>query len=230
MLPLIGPAIVLVAAVLFWRLSPGPEARSPAPEATTSADGWAVVDFSSLKPGGVPAGWDVVRGTFGAVERDGRMVLEMQAEPMVEGNVTCGQLLTRGGGLRARMRGERSRRATPRFAISLNGDAEFMLRAVPSGKVVEITTVTEQILASAPWTWQPGKWLWLELRVQPESGGSGAVFEGRVWTEGEPRPDAATVRFRSATPPGILRPALRGAPYALRPIETDRLELFRPDQ
>lgn len=229
MLPLIGPVLALVAAGLIWRLSPDAE-NTPVPAADAGpSENWAAVDFSGLKPGSMLPGWDVVRGTFGVAERDGRVMLALEPEPMAEGNLTCGQLLVRGGGIRARMRGERSRRAAPRFAVSLNGDTEFILRAVPSGKVMELATVTEQILASVPWTWQPAKWLWLELQVQPQPDG-GAVFEGRAWAEDEPRPAAAGIRHRIPGLPGILRPALRGAPFALRPIETDRIELLRPDR
>lgn len=226
-IPLIGPAILLVAAVCIWQLSPtgGPDERPVADAA--SGEQWNAVDFSELKAGGTIPGWDVVRGTFGLVERDGRVMLEMQPEPMTEGNVTCGQLMTSGGGVRARMRGDRIRRAAPRFCVSLHGDEEFNLRAVPSTGVVEITTVQEQVLASVPWRWQQEKWLWLEFRIHPDPKTNGAVFEGRTWADGETRPAGPTVRYDSPTLPGLLRASVRGAPYALRPIYYDRMEILR---
>jgi hypothetical protein len=195
---------------------------------TQKGESWEPVDFASLKPGGSIPGWETVRGSFGLVEREGRTVLEMQPEPMVEGKVKWSQVMTGGGAVRARMQGERSRRAAPRFCVSLEGESEIQLRAVPGKDVIEIAVpgIPEKILASVPWRWQSERWLWLEFRATPGAN-NGSVFEGRVWAEGESRPEKPVARYESPTPPGMLRANVEGAPYALRPLYYDRIEALR---
>jgi hypothetical protein len=126
------------------------------------------------------------------------------------------------------MQGERTRRAAPRFCVALQGESEIQFRAVPAKKVIEIAVpgIPEKVLASAPWEWKPDQPLWLEFKAGPDKSG-GTLFEGRVWSGGEPRPDAPTIQYQSPAPPGLLRAIVEGAPYALRPIHYDRIEALR---
>jgi hypothetical protein len=225
-LPLIGPAVILAVAGILWWLPGG--GKDPARGgAEQKGEQWESVDFSSLKPGDPLPGWEVGQGTFQTVENEGRTMLAMQPEPMVEGKVRWSQAMTGGGAIRVRMQGARTRRAAPRFGVAFQGASEIQLRAVPGKDVLEIAVpgVPETVLASVPWTWQPERRLWLEFRAGTNEGGS--LFEGRVWAEGDPRPGAPSIRYQSATPPGVVRAVLEGAPYALRPIYCDRIETLR---
>ena len=227
-LPLIGPAVILAVAGILWWL-PGKNTDStPGGTGPKKEEQWEAVDFSSLKPDGPLPGWEVGQGTFETVENEGRTMLVMQSEPMVEGKVRWSQAMTGGGAIRVRMQGARTRRAAPRFGIAFQGTSEIQLRAVPGKDVLEVAVpgVPETVLASVPWTWQPERWLWLEFRAGVDEGG-GSLFEGRVWAEGESRPGAPSIRYRSPTPPGVVRAVLEGAPYALRPIYYDRIETLR---
>jgi hypothetical protein len=232
-LPLIGPALILVVAGLLWWLPHrGGGGGGAASGEQEKGEPWEAVDFGSLKPGGTIPGWAVVQGSFHLVEHDGRTMLEMQPEPMGEGKVEWSQIMTGGGAVRARMQGERARRAAPRFCVSLHGESEIQLRAVPATEVVEIAVpgIPEKMLASVPWRWQPDRWVWLEFRATSwtaPDGVPGTLFEGRVWAEGERRPDTPTVQYQSRVPPGRLRAIVEGAPYALRPIYYDRIEALR---
>jgi len=222
LLPLLAP--LLCAALLgWWFFAQKPAASGPSGTAPlTPGESWQAVDFSALPPGGTIPGWDVNAGNFQLQEKDGRTVLALLPEPMGEGSLRSIHLIRGSGGVRARMTGERTRRARPRFAVSLEDDrAPFMLRAVPATGAVEITTAGEQVLATVPWTWDPAVPLWLELRVR------GSEFTGRVWKEGEARPDNPSVACTLPAPPGLLRAAIQGAPYAYRSIVCDRIELLR---
>lgn len=227
-LPLLGPALILLIAGIVWwwpRAAGKPAANSQ------KVESWQSVDFTSLKPGGSIPGWDINQGAFRLVEIQGRTVLELQPEPMGEGKLKWSQLMTGGGAVRARMQGERTRRAVPRFCVALEGGSEVQFRAVPVKEVVEIAVpgIPEKILATAPWEWKSGQPLWLEFKAHPDKSG-GTLFEGRAWAEGEPRPDAATLQYQSPAPPGLLRAIVEGAPYALRPIHYDRIEALRSHQ
>lgn len=218
-LPILGPTLA-VAGLAWWlfaRDSGGTDSVSP-PEAET----WSSVPFGELQPGATIPGWEFAAGNFQIIARDGRNVLALNAEPMGEGQLRYSQLITGKGGLRARMRGDRARRAMPRFSVSFHGETQYQFRAVPSSGVLEFT-VKEQVLASAPWTWtwEPSAWLWLELRVD------GTRFEGRAWKEGEPRPASPQVTYAAPSAPGLLRAVVQGAPYANRPLYYDRIEVLR---
>jgi hypothetical protein len=220
-LPILGP--VLAAAGLLWWLlgrdgDPGTGAGNA--ESPGSGEAWAAIAFEKLKPGDTVPEWEFSSGKFQIVELEGRVVLALQPEPMGEGQLRFSQLITGRGGLRARMRGERTRRATPRFSVSFHGERQFQWRAVPSGKVLEFTA-EEKVLGSAPWTWEDEAWLWLELRVD------GSRFEGRAWNEGQPRPAVPQVTYTSPDSPGLLRAVVQGAPFAYRPIYYDRIEVLR---
>lgn len=136
--------------------------------------------------------------------------------------------MTGGGGVRARMQGERSRRSAPRFCVSLEGQSEIQLRAYSAKEVVEIAVpgIPEKVLASVPWKWQPERWLWMEFHAAT-AGTSGTRFEGRVWPEGDPLLESPAIVYDSPAPPGMLRAIVEGAPYALRPIYYDRIEAQR---
>lgn len=234
-----GPVLLLAGLGAAFLLSPvessGPEPRG---EPVTVQDGWQVTDFSALEAGGAVPGWQVRAGTFQLVNVDGATLLGLQPEPMAEGNLTAGRMLASGGGIRASMRGERTRRAAPRFCVGVMGQAQFMFRAVPATGVCEIVmqqaavtgqlqpgeklpAVLEQVLASAPWKISPAEWQTLELLALPESPGAAEGpwrLEARIWADSAARPEAPILTHRLEASPGLLRPALHGSPFALRPI------------
>lgn len=228
-LPLLGPALLLAVAGLIWW--GGPSTSSPEQPAARK-ELWEEVDFASLQPGGTLPDWEIMQGAFQLVAREGRTMLEMGPEPMVEGKVRWSRVLTGGGGVRARMKGDRARRAAPRFCVSLLGDSEVQLRAAPLKDVLEIAVpgAPERVLVSMPWKWRPEQWLWLEFRVSPRAtaeGTPGSLFEGRVWADDEDRPPSPSIQYEFPAPPGLPRALVEGAPYALRPIYYDRIGTLR---
>ena len=234
-----GPVLLLAGLGAAFLLSPvegdSPQTQLPS---VVMEDGWQVTDFSALGAGGEVPGWQVRAGTFQLVNVDGATLLELLPEPMAEGNLTAGRMLAGGGGIRATMRGERTRRAAPRFCVGLQGQAQMMFRAVAATGVCEIVlqqaavtgqlqpgeklpAVQEQILASAPWKLAPAEWQTLELLAIPDAPGATDGpwrLEARIWAESAPRPEAPILTHRLAASPGLLRPALHGSPFALRSV------------
>lgn len=221
LLPLL---MLLCVAALVFRRPDGETAPSPGDAAANPPVAWEAVDFTALRPGEFPPDWDRVMGTFDLVDIGVGVVLQMSPEPMTEGAVLRTKASHGGGGVRARMWGEHGKRAFPRFCVGLHGPSvrPFQLRANPGLRTVELVN-GEDTLASVPWSWDPEKPVWLELRMNPLRAG-GAELTGRVWMEGEPRPAEPTVRRLVSQSPGAVFAALHGAPYAGRPILFDRIE------
>lgn len=206
---------------------PQPPSAPRAPSAAKAAP--ALVDFSALRPGDTVPDWNVSQGNFRLVSREDRTVLELSHEPMAEGRLVWSRILKSHGAIRSRMWGERTRRSTPRFALGVAGSTSaYWFRAVPSEKALQFVGPEEKVLTSIPWAWDEEKPLWLELDVLPSTEGPGSTLEGRVWAEGRARPDAPSLVLAIPVDLGFARALVAAAPYALKPVYLDHLEVVAP--
>lgn len=229
--PLVPLLILGGMGALVWMLQ-SPQKQSP--PAAPKAIGWEQEEISSSENGKLPAGWEAPRGNFVMETRDGQSVVSLQPEPMVEGRIILQKLLRGGGGVRARLSGERAPRAFPRFGVGLQGksasageskESTFQLRATPGMKKLEfIEQFAEQdhARAEAAWTWREGVPLWLEIRAQPAA--EGCALEGRAWAEGEPRPEAASISLTVPLNPSLMKATIHATPFALKPVVIEKVE------
>ena len=228
--------LLLLGGLACWMWQAAEPPQKTRTNAAPGRGSWIPMDLSRAEVVDRIPGWDVRRGSYQLGEVEGRKVLELLPEPIVEGKVLWTRGMRGGGGVRARMRGDKSRRAYPRFSVGLHQDRELHLRAFPGERKLELVACNadlgnEVILAEVPlpeWHWKPEDWLWLELQIVPDGDGI-SICEGRVWTEGRARPDEALLRHRMALPPGVFFAALQGAPFALRPILIDAAETLPGD-
>ena len=190
---------------------------------------WQVVDWSGVESVRQLPGWMLEQGAFQfrADASLGEKVLEQLPEPMTEGLLRSWTRFSFGG-VRARMSGQAHRRTAPRFSVGLEGRRAFHLRAAPSHRRLELVTPPEVMLGEAPWEWQKDRSLWLELLCLPGDGG-GIRLEARAWAEGEPRPTEPQIVRREKDTAGRLSPSVRGGPFALKPIVTERLLVLKLD-
>ena len=224
------PLLILggLACWMWQAADPLPETKSNAAPGNQT---WIPMELSKAEAVDRIPGWDVRRGNYQLVEVEGRKVLEQSPEPIVEGKIVWTRAMRGGGGVRARMRGEKSRRAYPRFSVGLHQERELHLRAFPSDKKLQLVAcnadlTNEVLLAEVPlpeWHWKPEEWLWLELQLVPDGDGT-SICEGRIWTEGGVRPEKALLQHRLTLPPVVIFAALQGAPFALKPIFIDAAE------
>lgn len=183
------------------------------------------VEISTLPLGGSVPEWTASQGNFRLVEVDGKTVLELGHEPLVEGRMVWTRLLGKAGTIRTRMRGERTRRNAPRFAVGVAGKTTYWMRAVPLERTLQIVGKEEKVIASASWEGTPERSLWLELKFSPGARENATLLEGRVWYEGEPRPGVAAISATVEEEFGFGRATVAGAPYALKPIYLELLEV-----
>lgn len=228
----IAPLLLLGSVLgVGWWLQRTPRPTTVAePDSTTA---WVSEDFTRLKSGALPDGWLAPRGSFEMQMNRGKPMLTLLPEPMAEGRVLLQKSLRHGGGVRARMNGEKRARTYPRFGVGLQGraihkgsasESTFIFRASPSQRKLEIVLLIgeqESVLAAVDWEWTVNHPLWLELSAVPDDRGTSSTLEARQWREGESRPNVAAISLPSTLNPTLLRPTLNAAPFALNPIHID---------
>ena len=235
MTTLLVPLLMLGGmGALVWMLQAPQKSQTQSSPAAPKAIGWEVEEISPSENGKLPAGWEAPRGNFVMETKDGQPVVSLQPEPMVEGRIILQKLLRGGGGIRARLSGERAPRAFPRFGVGLQGksasagegkESTFQLRATPGLKKLEfIEQFAEQdhARAEAPWTWREGVPLWLEIRAQPAA--EGCSLEGRAWAEGEARPETASISLTVPLNPSLMKATIHATPFALKPVVIEKVE------
>ena len=223
------PVVLLLGLALLFFEKPRPP--HPASLTPSAVESWTAMDLSKAAGLDQIPGWDVRRGNYRLTELAGRRTLELLPEPIIEGKVLRTIPMRGRAGVRARMHGEKSRRAYPRFSIGLHQDRELHLRAFPGQRRLELVScnanlLEESLLATAPlpdWDWQPEDWIWLELLITPQKNGASKV-EGRLWSDAQTRPQLPQLQHHLPPNPGIFFAALQGAPYAMRSIYIDAAE------
>lgn len=228
-----GPfAVILILVVVIWSGGKPQKSKSggdpAAPARREAAPPRAHrLDISTLSPGGTLPGWRASQGNFRLIALEGATALELPPEPMAEGQLVWNTLMAGGGTVSARMWGERKRRVAPRFAVGLVASGPYWLRAIPLEKKLELVAAGEVSLASVAWEWESERKVRLELRSSPASEAEDEMkttLEGRVWHEGEDRPDAPSLSVGVAEEFGFVRAVAAAAPYALEPVYIDFIE------
>ncbi len=179
-------------------------------------------DFQKLTVGPVPDAIMVVDGEFSIVEEAGNKVLQIGTEPLTEGAVLLGKSIKNGGTVKAKIKASSKRRSFPRFGVGLGGTSGFRLRVTPADKAVEIVKEEAQV-AKADFAWKTDAWYWVELSVVPSATAGNWTVEGRVWEDGQPRPEAPSITTTSPTAPPNGKASLWGAPFSLIPIQFDEV-------
>jgi hypothetical protein len=180
-------------------------------------------DFEKASVGNVPEDLLVLDGAFGVAKTDQGQVLELPGSPLETYGVLFGPAETSGLSAQARFHGTSKGRRFPVFGIGLNGVGGHRLRVAAAKKTIELCK-GDEIIASAPFTWESGTWTVLRLELVKSTDGT-LVARGKAWKHGSPEPTAWGIEHKSPTemPPG--RPSIWGSPYAGTPIQFDDLRV-----
>ena len=187
-------------------------------------------DFQALMPGPVPDEYMATdqEAKFAIVADGENKVLELQPKPIVDGGMLVGKSVKGACTVKAKIKATGKRRTQPRFGVGLHGISGPRLRVVPGTKTIEIITggtETEEAMASAPYAWTSGTWTWLELSVKPAADNKGSTVEARVWEDGKPRPEAATLTWANPAAAGQGKASVWGTPYSDLAIWFDDIEV-----
>ena len=169
----------------------------------------------------VPEDMLVLDGGFAVKEEGGNKFLELPGAPLETFGVLFGPTEPAGIAVGARIQSTVKGRRFPTFAIGLNGVGGFKLQVSPAKKLVELIK-GEEVVATAPFTWESGSWTALRLQLRKVKDGE-IVAEGKAWKHGEAEPKTWQVSKSESAETPAGRPSVWGMPFAGTPIRFDDL-------
>lgn len=177
----------------------------------------------------LPQGFDAVAGTWGAREKGGPLFLA--PEPLVEARVEFGpEQREEPATIVARASGSMLRPLRPRMGVGLYGANGFQLRLAGETDRAELVRRGE-VLAHAPCDWEEEVIFLFELSVEAESGNW--LVSGRIWREGEDRPENPLIRVKAWADellfPLAGRPALVATAFSGAPVHFHGVKVSGPD-
>jgi hypothetical protein len=173
----------------------------------------------------VPEDMMVLDGGFAVKDEAGNKFLELPGAPLETYGVLFGPTEASGLAVTARVQSTGKGRRFPTFAVGLNGVGGFKLQLSPAKKLVELVK-GEEVVASAPFTWESGSWTLLRLQCRKVKDGE-FKLEGKAWKQGEAEPKEWQVSRTEAAESPAGRPSVWGMPFAGTPIRFDDLVVTR---
>ncbi len=178
-------------------------------------------NFSTNEVGKLPEEMLLLDGGFAVQEVAGDKVLQLPGAPLETFGVLFGPTEASGLAVSVRVHSTKKGRREPAFALGLNGNAGYKLQISAAKKLAELYK-GDDVIASAPFTWESDSWTMLKLQVRKVKDGEFAI-EGKTWKQGTPEPDKWTVTHTETTEPSAGRASIWGNPFAGTPIDFDDL-------
>jgi len=177
-------------------------------------------NFEHTDAGKVPDDFLVLDGGFAVKEEGGNKFLELPGAPLDTYGVVFGPTVKTDVALTGRIKGTKNGRRFPAFGIGLNGQGGYRLQVSPGKGTLELYKGDESV-ASVPYAWKSGEWVWLRLQIL--KAGDAWKLEGKIWLPGETEPAQASVSYEDKKEPNAGRASIWGSPYATTPIDYDDL-------
>ena len=173
----------------------------------------------------VPEDMMVLDGGFAVKGEGGNKFLELPGAPLETFGVLFGPTEASGLAVTARVESTGKGRRFPTFAVGLNGVGGYKLQASPAKKLVELVK-GEEVVASAPFTWESGSWTLLRLQCRKVKDGE-FVLEGKAWKQGDAEPKAWQISRMESSESPAGRSSVWGMPFAGTPVRFDDLTVTR---
>lgn len=194
------------------------------PNSAAAGEGVLKEDFQKFSVGKTPDELFVVQGTFSIAEDGANKVLQCDPEPLDDGVVLMGKAMKSGGTVKAKIKASSKKRTHPRFGVGLGGTSGFRLRVVGAEGVVELTREDARV-ANVDHIYKSDQWTWLELTLKPAATAGEWQLEGRVWLDGQSRPEMPTISLVSKDAPPNGKASVQGTPFSGKPIAFDEVEI-----
>lgn len=169
----------------------------------------------------VPEEFLVLDGGFAVKEEGGNKFLELPGAPLETYGLLFGPTHSGNATASARVFGTGKGRRFPTFAVGLNGVSGLKLQVSPAKKLIELYK-GEEVLASAPYTWESGAWTALRLELRKSKEGEFKV-EGKVWKHEAKEPQGWTITHTVTSDLPAGRASIWGNPYSGTAIRYDDL-------
>lgn len=171
----------------------------------------------------VPDDMLVLDGGFAVKEEGGNKFLELPGAPLETFGVLFGPTEASGLSVTARIQGTGKGRRFPTFAVGLNGVGGYKLQVSPAKKLVELVK-GEEVVASAPFTWESGSWTMLRLQCRKVNDAEFKV-EGKAWKQGDAEPKDWQISRAETVESPAGRSSVWGMPFAGTPVRFDDLQV-----
>ena len=181
--------------------------------------------FDKAEVENVPEEMMVLDGGFAVKEEAANKFLELPGAPLETFGVLFGPTEASGLAVTARVQSTGKGRRFPTFAVGLNGVGGFKLQLSPAKKLVELVK-GEEVVASAPFTWESGSWTLLRLQCRKVKDGE-FKLEGKAWKQGDAEPKEWQISRAETTDSPAGRSSVWGMPFAGTPIRYDDLIVTR---
>jgi hypothetical protein len=181
-------------------------------------------DFQQAALDKLPDDMLLLEGAFAVKEEGGNRFLELPGAHLDSFGVLFGPTVKDGVEASARVFGSATGRRYPTFDLGLNGVGGYRVRVAPGRGLLELFR-GDSVKASLPYTWEPGRWTRLRLRVLKTS--SGWRIQAKAWPEDKTEPAAWMISVDDTRELPAGRASIFGSPFSGKPIRFDDLLLTR---
>lgn len=201
-------------ALLFALLS----SLAQAGESTSlkiTAEDWA--------EGAPPKDVFVVDGTIQVTSQEGNKVLTVQPDPITDASAQLGVSAAGEASIQARILGTKRGRSSPKFGVAVHGMSGHRLLLNAPKRQLELVK-NDEVLASAPFAWTSGAWVWLKLEAKRGEGEAWQIT-GKAWAADATEPAEASIKHADQGLKGQGKVSVWGTPYSEQPIHFDDIEI-----
>ena len=176
-------------------------------------------NFEKAEPDKVPEDFLVLDGGFAVKEEGGNKFLELPGAPLDTYGLLFGPTEPANVDVSARIFGTSKGRRFPAFAIGANGVGGLKLQISAAKKQLELFK-GEEVIASAPYTWESGNWTMLRLQVRKSKEGEFKV-QGKAWKQADKEPEKWLIDHTLTADLPAGRASIWGNPFSGTPIRFD---------
>lgn len=165
----------------------------------------------------------VVDGTIQVTSQDGNKVLTVQPDPITDASAQLGVSAAGEASIQAKVLGTKRGRSSPKFGVAVHGMSGHRLLLNAPKRQLELVK-NDEVLATAPFTWASGAWVWLKLEAKRGEGEAWQIT-GKAWAADAIEPAEASIKHADQGLKGQGKVSLWGTPYSEQPIHFDDIEI-----
>lgn len=185
-------------------------------------------DFAKVPDGELPdPPFKLLDGQFKVTAEGDQRFVELPGAPLESFGFLFGPSQPSGVEVTARIRGSKTGRKFPTFAVGLNGASGYRLQVSPAKNAVELFR-GDIAVASASFKWTSGEWTQLRLSLRPGKDGT-FTLEGAAWPANGTAPEQPLVTFAETKLQPSGKAGAWGMPFSGTPIRFDDLRVTKLD-
>lgn len=201
-----------------------PEEKGPAAAADAKLKEFNI-DCNGWDEGVPPDDLFVVEGTIKIVTKDGSKAIMIDPVPIVDATAQIGDSAAGTSIIQAKVLASKKGRSYPRFGVSVHGLSGHRLFVNCAKKQLELIK-SDEVVASAPYTWTSDAWTQIKLEVVLGADGNWQI-SGKAWPGDGQEPTDPQIKHQEPKDKikGNGKAAIWGTPFSELPIYIDEVKL-----